>query len=124
MTPQRRIVLDALMAEDGHATALDLYERVVDTFPSLNRATVYRTLDFFCTEGVVTRSELNGRLLYEIAGEEPHHHLHCAQCGQMVELDNHHFTDLVAHLANEHDFQADLNHLVITGICGDCSRTT
>ena len=114
------MVLNALMRSGGHATALEVYGSVTDDFPGLNKATVYRTLDFLADEKIVTRSELNGRLLYEIAGDEPHHHLHCKNCGHMTHLDNHHFSELIQHLAEDHHFQADLSHLVIPGLCGQC----
>ncbi|MEM7335064.1 MAG: Fur family transcriptional regulator [Chloroflexota bacterium] len=123
ITPQRQMVLNALWKKGGHATALEVYSTVTDEFPGLNKATVYRTLDFLADEKIVTRSELNGRLLYELAGEEPHHHLHCTNCGNMTHLDNHHFADLLTHLAHEHHFKANLSHLVIPGLCRNCQES-
>ncbi|MCA9922699.1 MAG: transcriptional repressor [Anaerolineales bacterium] len=122
VTPQRQIILDALFANGGHATPLEIFEQVNTQFPCVNRATVYRALDFFCDIQIATKSEIHGNTVYEIADEEPHHHLVCTQCGQVEILSDKHFTDLVAHLADDHGFQADLKHLVIPGVCRSCQE--
>lgn len=122
VTPQRQIILDALFANGGHATPLEIFEQVTAQFPCVNRATVYRALDFFCEMQVATKSEIHGNTVYEIADDDMHHHLVCTRCGQVEILGDQHFSDLVTHLADEHGFLADLNHLVIPGTCQSCQE--
>ncbi|KAA3659609.1 MAG: transcriptional repressor [Chloroflexi bacterium] len=122
VTPQRQIILDALLANGGHAPPLEIFEQVNAQFPCVNRATVYRALDFFCEIGIATKSEIHGNTVYEIADEEPHHHLACTQCGHVEVLSNTHFTHLIHHLVEDHGFLPDLNHLIIPGICGSCQE--
>ncbi len=122
VTPQRQVILDVLLANGGHATPIEIFEQVNARFPCVNRATVYRALDFFCEIQVATKSEIHGSTVYEIADEESHHHLVCTQCGHVEILGNQHFIDLATHLAEEHGFLPDLKHLVIPGICRGCQE--
>lgn len=120
MTPQRQIILDAVCTIGHHTTANEIYERVHATTPAINRATVYRTLAFFCDLQIVVSAEIDGKTVYEIAESTPHHHLVCCQCGHVTMFANHHFDDLVQHLVEEHHFQPKLNHLTIPGLCAAC----
>ncbi len=120
MTPQRQLVLDVLCAHGGHTLANDVITAVQAQSPYLNRATVYRVLEFLCALQLVTRTEIGGQVVYELAEEETHHHLVCRLCGYAAEWDGRALTKLVDHLLAEQDFQAELNHLAISGVCGQC----
>ena len=120
VTPQRQLVLEALHASGGHITAVAIYEQVNAKLSSINQATIYRTLDFLCAQRLVAKTEISGQVVYEIVDDDRHHHLVCRRCGHISELGDHHFNALFAHLANEHGFQAELDHLAIPGICAAC----
>ena len=120
MTPQRQIILDAVCESNGHVTVGELFNRVSEIAPAINRATVYRTVNFLHDLGLVTTAEINGRVVYEIAVPEPHHHLHCRHCGKVEVLSDKHFRDLVEHIAAEHDFRPELEHLTLSGLCHTC----
>jgi Fur family ferric uptake transcriptional regulator len=122
MTPQRQIILDAVCAIGHHTTANEIYERVHATTPAINRATVYRTLAFFCDLQVVVSAEIDGQTVYEIAAPTPHHHLICRQCSHVTTLANHHLDPLVQHLVEEYRFQPEINHLTISGLCAACQE--
>lgn len=122
ITPQRQIVLDALVDHGGHATALEIVDLVWEKTPTINKATIYRILDFFCATHLVTKTEMGGNTFYEVVGEEPHHHLVCQGCGYMETFSNHHFDELVEHLLEDHGFKADLKHLAISGLCKGCQE--
>jgi Fur family ferric uptake transcriptional regulator len=120
LTPQRALILDALCSLNGHATVNEVYEQVQAQAPAINRATVYRTLAFFCQLQMVSESQMNGATVYEIIQERPHHHLVCRQCGHVSLLEDHHLTELSQQLTQAHGFAADLNHLTISGVCAGC----
>ena len=120
MTPQRQIILDAVCESNGHVSVGELYDRVASKAPAINRATVYRTLNFLHDLGLVNTAEINGRVVYEIADPEPHHHLHCRHCGRVEVLGDAHFRTLVAHIAAEHHFYPEIEHLTLNGVCADC----
>jgi len=120
VTPQRQLILDAVCEGGGHTTIEEIYDRVQAKAPAINRATVYRSLDFFRELRLVVAAEIGGCTVYEIANK-PHHHLVCRCCGAVQDFDGYHFEALSAHLRVEHGFQADLDHLVITGLCPRCA---
>lgn len=122
VTPQRQLILAAVRESGGHVTAVEVYERIKAQIPSINQATVYRTLDFLCELRLVAKTEISGQSVYEIVEEERHHHLVCRQCGFVEELADHHLNDLCQHLQAEHGFKAELDHLAIAGLCNDCQE--
>jgi Fur family transcriptional regulator, ferric uptake regulator len=120
VTPQRQLVLEALQASGTHTTAVSIFEQVNAKLSSINQTTVYRTLDFLCEQRLVAKTEIAGQTVYEIVNEDRHHHLVCRHCGYVEELADHHFIELLAHLAAEHNFIAEIDHVAIPGICAAC----
>jgi Fur family ferric uptake transcriptional regulator len=123
VTPQRMLILDAICEGEEHTSFDEIYERVQSKAPGINQATLYRTLDFLCELRLVVSAEIDGRTVFEIAGETPHHHLVCRRCGAIQELADYHFLELRTHLLREHGFKADINHLAITGLCSQCTQS-
>lgn len=122
LTPQRQLILDAVCDIGGHATAAEVCQRVHKISPAVNRATVYRTLNFLCDLRLLVSGEIGGKTVYELAEPVPHHHLVCIHCGQVESLSNHHFSDLAHHLQSEHGFQLDIEHLTLSGLCAECAK--
>lgn len=122
LTPQRQIILDTLCGMGGHATASDIYDQVHQQMPAINRATVYRTLAFFCELDVLVSGEIESQTVYEIATPTPHHHLICRACGYTETLSDGHFDQLIQHLVKVYQFQAEISHLTISGLCAHCQQ--
>jgi Fur family ferric uptake transcriptional regulator len=122
-TPQRQLVLDALCAIGGHATIEEIYESVQKTSPAVNLATVYRTLHLLEELRLVVSAEIQGKSVYEIAQPDPHHHLVCRACGAVLKLHDRHLHEFVQHLAQEHHFYAEIDHLTISGLCANCQQS-
>ncbi len=121
VTPQRQLILDAVREGGGHTTPEEIYERVHAKAPTLNRATVYRTLDFLCELGLVVAADMGHRhMVYEIAGDTPHHHLVCRGCGAVERIEHETVRELFARIEREHDFAVDMPHLAIFGLCRHC----
>ncbi len=124
LTPQRQIILDTICAMGRHATAHEIYEQVHSAVPTINQATVYRALHFFCDLQLLVSAKIGGQTVYEIATPTPHHHLVCRQCGRVEALADYHFHDLIEHIVTEHHFAPENNHLTILGLCAACQSTT
>ena len=122
VTPQRQLILEAVQEGGGHVTAVDIYNHVQAIIPSLNQATVYRTLDFLSEIRLIAKTEIAGRTVYEIVTEDRHHHLVCRQCGYVQKLADHHLNDLSQHLFAEHGFKAEMDHMAISGLCAGCQE--
>ena len=123
MTPQRQLILDAIHQGSGHSTPNEIYDRVNGKLPAVNRATVYRTLEFLLELGLVTTAHGKGnQLLYELASPTPHHHLVCRCCDRVVQVDHAQVAACFAKLEQAYHFSIQTDHLVLFGVCESCSR--
>jgi Fe2+ or Zn2+ uptake regulation protein len=124
LTPQRILILRAVKASSGHITAEQIHAEVAPRLPSLNVATIYRTLQWLNEAGLVSVTDLGaGSLVYEYHAANPHHHLICERCRQVVEIDHTALESLKADLNARYGFAAHFEHLAIFGRCGACRDT-
>ncbi|MGC8838452.1 MAG: Fur family transcriptional regulator [Anaerolineae bacterium] len=122
LTPQREMVLSVLHDVQGHATAEEIYARVQKISSSVDISTVYRTLELLQEFDLVAAFDLeDGQRHYELLGlHGPHCHLVCRACGTTVSVDLEVVQPLGERLLQDYGFQADLEHLTITGLCREC----
>jgi len=121
MTPQRQMVLDAVCEIGEHARPEQVYELVQQKSPAVHRATVYRTLKLLCELGLVTDTlTAEGYLVYEIAGEQPHHHLVCRRCAADVEFSDEDFRAFMEALQENTGFRIETTHITLSGLCAAC----
>ncbi len=120
VTPQRQLILDAIEESGGHTTIEEIYERVHSRAPAVNRATLYRTLDFLCEIRLISLADISGQRVYAIVGDEPHHHLVCRSCGKVSQLGHGALDALSEQIMREQRFTVDMEHLVIMGLCEEC----
>jgi len=124
LTAQRALILEDLYHHRGHRTAEEIYRDVSARLPGLNLTTVYRTLDMLANAHVVSVfSDSDGLTEFELVRDKSdlHHHLHCRRCGAELPLDVEPVEKLRSEIAARYGFQADLTHLVITGLCAQCA---
>lgn len=127
LTAQRALILEDLYHHPGHCTADAIFGRVSQNLPGLNRATVYRTLEFLRDAGVLTASSgPEGINRYELlhGAAQQHHHLHCRGCGAELPLEAEPIDALKAAIARCYGFRAELDHLYINGLCAACAAHT
>jgi Fur family transcriptional regulator, ferric uptake regulator len=122
VTPQRQLILEAIDEGNRHTTLEEIYERVQAKAPAVNRATIYRTLDFLCGQRLVAMADIGGQKTYEIVGTTPHHHLVCRACGTVMQIGHEALHVLCETLEHEQDFTMDMEHLVIFGRCKPCQK--
>ena len=124
VTPQRRLILDSVCDGGGHTTPEEIYQRVRAKAPLVNRATVYRTLDFLCEMRLIVAMRWGGRTYYEIAGETPHHHLICRSCDRVEQIDHPTLKALFHRIERDQNFTIDMDHVVLFGLCQDCRKAS
>lgn len=120
VTPQRQLIMDAISEGDGHSTPEEIYKRVYVKAPAVNRATVYRNLDFLCEMRLVVAAQIGGQMYYEMAGAEPHHHLICRKCNQVEQINHQVVKSLFDRIEREQSFLVDMDHLALFGLCKKC----
>ena len=120
LTPQRRLILEFIHANESHLTAEDILRFVDARAPGVDKSTVYRTLDILEESGCVLKSEKGGRFIYHHAEEGHHHHLVCNGCNKTIDCDDDLFAPVEKSLREKHGFKTDFKHVVINGLCEEC----
>ena len=123
LTSQRVLVLKAIYRAENHISAEEIYEQLHERFPYIHKSTIYRTLELLSNLKLVTESNLgDGCVRYHAAIKGHHHHLICNLCGKTINLEETTLEPLKATLLREYGFEADVRHMVISGVCSDCQR--
>ena len=120
MTPQRLAILHVLHHAGTHLSPSDVYRQAKKELPGLTEPTVYRTLEFLAQIGLARPAHTgNGRLTYELAGED-HHHIVCRSCGNEVEVEHSLLESLYHKLESTTGYLRIDSHMTFFGVCPDC----
>ena len=123
LTPQRMIILSAIADGEGHMNVDEVYKRAKQAYPYMDIATVYRTLHLFKRLGLVTEVGMGDRLHYELTDPDArHHHMACQDCGEAFAFSPSYLDEFRRRLVNEFDFEPDLDHFTVTGVCSGCRK--
>ena len=124
MTPQRRQILDVFLAEEGHLTSEELYQKVKAEHPGIGQATVYRTLKLLADSGLAKGVEFgDGAMRYEILYGQTHHdHLICEACGQNIEIVDPVIERRQVELAAKYGYRLARHKMDLYGVCPDCQK--
>ena len=86
VTPQRRLIFQALRGDVDHPTVEDIYRRVQEVMPDISLATVYHTLRDLEEMGEVLQLDLGeGKCRYDPC-TDGHHHLVCLGCRRVLDI--------------------------------------
>ena len=122
LTPQRVMVLQAIAESDGHLTAEAIHQRVIQLYPYLDIATVYRILQLLKRLHLVTEIALgDGSAQYEVAEPNKHHHMVCRGCARTFDLSPSYLEEFRERLIKEFGFEPDLEHFAVGGVCAECT---
>ncbi len=121
VTVQRRAILEAVLRRDDHPTADDIFEGVQDSIPQLSRTTVYRVLDTLVELGFVRRIHETGTARFD-GNVAHHHHLICAKCGKIIDLDDPALDQLTLTSPEPQGFRIDDYSIHFSGTCPECRK--
>ena len=121
LTPQREMIVQALVHSDQHLTAEQIFHQVRTRTETINLATVYRTLDLLVQQGIAARVALqDGQDVYTAQMHGPHIHLVCRRCGAVTIAAPELLIPLADGLLAQHGFCVDHQHISLTGLCQSC----
>ena len=121
LTPQRLLILSVVAESGGHMGVDQVFRLAKEGYPYMDIATVYRTLHLLKKLNVVTEVAIGDRLHYELTDPEGgHHHMVCQICNGAFNLGTHYLEQFRSTLMQEFNFEPDLEHFTITGICSTC----
>ena len=129
MTTQRRLILETLESLGGHPTADEVYAVVQKRAPRLNPSTIYRTLAWLESAGLVSHCHLDAGPAgehserYDPVTPVEHHHFVCTTCGQVTEFEAPQLEAIKAGFATAHNVSVEKAALTLYGQCAACKDT-
>jgi Fur family peroxide stress response transcriptional regulator len=120
MTPQRLELVRILAASKGHPSANQLYEEIKIQFPTMSQATVYNTIALLKEMNQILEIDLHGDSHYDGNRPEPHAHIICTECNQIVDGDFNLDGDMIKELETTSGFHITRSQFSFYGLCPNC----
>lgn len=123
ITPQRYAVLNVLASSSDHPSAESIYAKLIDHYPTMSLATVYKTISLLKREGEILElefSDLGNR--YDGKKPYPHPHVICTQCGKIIDPAQLNMEEITLKMMEETGFKILAHRLDFYGLCPECQR--
>ncbi len=119
ITPQRRLIYQALEAKTTHPRAEDIYDEVRAVIPDISLATVYKTLRELVDMGELLEIKHDGEQSRFDPRTEQHNHLVCTGCGRMEDVLQQ-FGGLEINETERRGFFIKQSEVVFWSLCPNC----
>lgn len=134
-------LLQRKLKEHGYsttATRLAVFKALENTHPlymgeiaqklngSVNRASIYRTIDLYEKLGIVQRLNIGWKYKLELSNEfqDHHHHLICTKCGCIKSFQEPaNLNYMLEAIAQHDDFLLQNHQLELQGLCKSCRKS-
>lgn len=122
VTEPRKAILHVLAEVSRPLSAEDIHQ-YVNKSHNCDLATVYRNMEACSEAGILQKCMLeNGKILYELIGEEDHHHhIICRMCEKTQRIDFC-LGDEMESYGKKLGFSEVGHVLELYGVCGDCQK--
>lgn len=126
-TRQRQRVFDYLTTCKQPVTADAIYDELkkdMTTFETVNLSTVYRVLDIFIKNRLVTKTSFGNdhKAVFEIYRMEHRHHLICVKCNEITAIKGCPLKGYEQSLSQSTHFKILEHRLEILGVCPKCQN--
>jgi Fe2+ or Zn2+ uptake regulation protein len=126
ITAQRRVLIETIQEAKGHIDAPTLLAMARKRDSTIDRATVYRTIDLLKKRGLIDELDLmhltGEKHFYEVKTHRDHVHLACFQCGRIEELTTPLFEKLKGEMVRQSGFEIQVVRLEVGGLCHACAK--
>src|ERR1700676_4632681 len=120
VTPQRLVIIRALLASAEHPRADTVYEIVRRVHPHISLATVHRTLETLCEIGEARKvTTLHDSARYD-GNLAPHHHVVCVKCRRVRDIEIPELEEVLRGREAIGDFKLLGSSLEIQALCAQC----
>jgi len=124
LTQQRRAILSVIETANKHLDASQILRKAQRLDASVDRSTVYRTLQLLKRHGLIDELDLmhlNGEGHYYERKLGPDHiHMACLRCGKIIEFVSDSFEKLKRQVETDCRFHVLVSRLEIGGYCATC----
>ncbi len=86
LSKQRKVILEQLQSVTTHPTADDIYDMVRKIIPRISLGTVYRNLEFLCSQGLAIKVGPAGSQKRFDGNTSQHQHIRCKICGKVEDF--------------------------------------
>lgn len=122
ITGARRAVAE-VMQSAGHRSAREIVEEVKRRYPSVGRASVYRTLSLLSRLCAVQPSLVGTARAHYVASEQgSHHHFICNRCRRVIEFDECTAAAVAKDVERRLGVRIQGHLLEFYGLCGACAE--
>ena len=126
LTQQRRAILTVIETAKMHLDAPRILRHARKLDSSVDRSTVYRTLNLLKRHGLVDELDLmhlegEGHY-YERKTGRDHIHMACLRCGKITEFESELFESLKRQLQRDCRYQIVVTRLEVGGYCSQCRQ--
>jgi Fur family ferric uptake transcriptional regulator len=122
MTPQRRVILEALRNVTSHPTADGLYEMVRRQLPRISLGTVYRNLEVLSDRGIIQKLALGGAQKHFDGDARNHYHIRCTGCGRVDDVPIEAMAELEEAARGASDYEITGHCVGFIGLCPECKK--
>jgi len=122
LTPQRVELVRLIAVSEGHPSVSELYSKIKGQFPTMSRATVYKTLALLKEIGQVLEIDLRDDSHYDGNRPEPHSHLICLKCNKIIDAEVSLDQESLHKLEQASSFKILRPQIYLYGLCADCKE--
>ena len=122
LTPQRIAVYEYLLGTKGHPSAEIIYSALIEKFPTMSLATVYKSLKTLCKVELIQELNLGeGNFRYDAIIED-HAHFQCTRCNVVFDLMNVPTDKVMDAVSLNQVFHIESSKLYFYGTCTECNQ--
>lgn len=122
VTPQRVAIVEELY-KNGHMNIDDLYKNLLEKFPSISLATIYKNINAMVEKIFLNEVKIpEAKSVYELVKEE-HSHLVCSSCGSVEDI-MFDTSILSETISTESNFKVENTEVIFSGLCKDCQNNS
>jgi Fur family peroxide stress response transcriptional regulator len=121
ITPQRMAIVKILAKSEAHPSVETIHNQIIQDFPTMSLATVYRNIVLIKSLGEVLELGFpDGSNRYDGNRPNPHPHVICIKCKKIVDPDLDSLNLMTKEVASETDFEILTHRLDFFGVCSEC----
>lgn len=119
-TIQKEIIFNTLYMMQNHPSADMVYDKVIETFPSISRATIYRVLNQLADDRLILKiSMINSADCFDHRSDD-HYHIRCCKCGKVDDIDLPYMKTLTDSAVSLTSYSILRHTVIFEGICPQC----
>ena len=117
---KRNAILQCLRSTDAHPSAEMVHQMLRESYPDISLATVYRNLNLFKQQGLISSvCSVHGTERFD-AETPPHVHFVCDCCDRVLDLEQITIPEALTHQVDDTGCRVSGCSLTFTGLCREC----